>query len=438
MSGESRTLAAGSRFVTAPVCGQRVLYASLVLLVGFALYANLARVALGSRYVLLVADSLLMVLVLYTASLRLLAGQLPTAVEAAVLALLGLGAAAIMHPNIPDFRTGIEGFRQTLYQMSAVSVGVALLGTRRRMMHFLSIVAVLAVPILLWAVKQFIAISALDLAIIGANTADIYTWQIFGKVRAFGFFSGPFHMGLFAGFVFWIGAALYFESRRRIWLVLAALSFLAGLATLTRGSLIAMCGSVPVVLFFVFPRARLRVAAATAVVLAGIGLGLYLLSSHVDAVGSVVESVLTLSELSDDSRLVGRFDGYREGIAAVATHPFGIGMGSAADALGHYFDPYKYVHITSHNMFLRMALETGWMGLGLFMAILWLALRAARRTARMGDHPMAMLLMGWPAIVLITGITGSSINAFPVNLLFWLIVGGAVRLTAHSGPGATT
>jgi O-antigen ligase len=300
------------------------------------------------------------------------------------------------------------------------------LNTKTRLIGFLKTVSVLSIPVLLWAIRQFFIISPIDLAIIDSNTADLATWQIFGQYRAFGFFSGPFHMGLFAGFIFWIGIGFYAESRRKVWLVMALVSVIACLATLTRSSLMALLVSVPLVLIYMLKEYRFRIIAITTALLVILLSSVLLIAANVEAVNSLVQSVSSLEKMADDSRFEGRFDGYREGLHAVFENPFGVGMGSAADALGYQFEGSGHQHVTSHNILLRIALETGWIGLCLFLAILWQLARAVKRLKVRRDYWLAATAGGWILILLITGVTGSSINAYPINLLFWLVGGGIV------------
>lgn len=415
------TPASASRLVTV----ERVT-AALTILVAFAIYGNLLRLSAGSRYILLFGDCGLALLAGYLVAARLLAGKFPLLVEALVACLMSIGLLAILHPNIPNLTVGLEGFRQTLFQMLAVFVGTALLNTRTRLIGFLKTVSILSIPVLLWAIRQFFIISPIDFAIIDSNTAGLATWQIFGKYRAFGFFSGPFHMGLFAGFIFWIGLAFYGESRRKEWLALALVSAMACLATLTRSSLMALFAGVPLVMIYIFGEYRFRIIVISTALLTILLSSVFLIATNVDPVDSLVQSVSSLEEMSDDSRFEGRLDGYREGIRCVYENPFGIGMGSAADAIGYQFEGTGHKHITSHNILLRMALETGWIGLCLFLAILWQLVRAVNRLKTKKDYWLAAVIGGWLVIMLITGITGSSINAYPINLLFWLVAGGIV------------
>ncbi|MCP4685025.1 MAG: O-antigen ligase family protein [bacterium] len=390
-----------------------------------ALYINIGKVVTGSRYVTLIADAALFALAARVIVARLLNGRWMTALELLTAGFIVLGVIQIFNPNVPTIMAGIEGFRRLVFQMLGVFIGIAVVRNRDDLIFLYKVVAVASVPILLYAIKQFFFVSDFDTALIASNTADIGSWKIFGKLRAFGIFNGPFHLGLFAGFSFWLGLGLFVETRRKIALLLAGVALAAGLATLTRGSVIAILASCPVVLFYVFNRYRVRVAviAVAAIVVASSSVAL--LRSSFEELDLFMESFSSLENVSEDNRLMTRFEGYERGLSVLKSHPLGTGMGSSGDAMKSYFEPYGAIHVTSHNLLLRIALETGFPGLVLFLFIVGWIGYAVVKLKESDDNVVALVLLGMCLIVAITGITGSTLGAYPVNLVFWSLCGGA-------------
>jgi len=390
-----------------------------------ALYINIGKVVTGTRYITLIADAAVFVLAARVIVARMLNGRWLTAIELLTSAFLILGVIQLFNPNVPTLMAGIEGFRRLMFQMLGLFIGVAVVRNRHDLIFLYKVLAVASVPILLYAVKQFFFISDFDLALIASNAADIGSWKIFGKLRAFGIFNGPFHLGLFAGFMFWIGVGLFVETRRKLALVLAGLALAAGLASLTRGSIIAIFTSFPLVLFYVFNRYRIRVAVIAVVAVAVTSVSITLLRSNYDELDLFMESFSSLENVSGDNRLMTRFEGYERGLSVLKSHPLGIGMGSSGDAMESYFHPYGAIHVTSHNLWLRVALETGFPGLILFLLIAgWIGYSVAM-LKKDSDRVVVVVLLGMCLIVLITGITGSTLGAYPVNLIFWTLCGGA-------------
>jgi len=407
-----------------------LLYLAAVLVL--ALYINLGKIITGTRYITLLADFCVLALAARVLIARILGGRWLTAIELLTLLFMLLGVIHLFNPNVPTLVAGIEGYRRLMFQMLGLFIGITAVRSRDDMLFLCKVLAVAAVPILIYAVKQFFVVSDFDLALVASNTADIGTWKIFGKLRAFGIFNGPFHLGLFAGFVFWIAVGLFIETRRKLLIVLAVLALAAGLASLTRGSIIAIFVSFPMVLFFVFKQYRIRVAVIAVLAVAVTWLSITVLRSNFEELDLVLESFSSLESVSEDNRLMTRFEGYERALDVLKSHPLGTGTGSSGDAMESYFLPYGAIHVTSHNLWLRVALETGFPGLILFVLIAGWMGYAVVVLKRSEYGSVVTVLLGLCLIVVITGITGSTLGAYPINLVFWSLSGGAVGLALRT------
>ncbi len=412
---------AALRLPIATRSGRHVTLLGLILAVS--LYINVTKVTLGSRYYILILDAAVLGLALKTVVCGAMRDRALTKVEVLAGLFILMGLVQLFNPNVPSLVAGLEGFRRLVYQMLALFIGVGIVRNRGDVILVGKLVVVASVPILLYGVKQFYHLSELDYAIIESNTAALDTWLLFGKVRAFGTFNGPFHLGLFSGIAFWIAVALYLETGWKGYVPVAAVAVLACLASLTRSSVVALFLSFPLVLFYVFRRRWVRVAWLT--VLSGIlaSAFVFAMRSRYEEIDLFYDTILNFQRFAQDNRLNSRYEGYERGVAVAGSNPLGLGMGSSADAMEHYFQPENKVHITSHNLLLRVVLETGWLGLALFLGILSRIFIAARTLEKCGDSVLAVMLLGPLAIVLITGIGGSTIGAYPVNLLFWSLCG---------------
>jgi len=410
-----------------------LLSAALVL----SLYINLGKVLLGSRYFTLLADAAVGALGGWVILSHLLSGKRFQMIELFAAAFMILGLLLILHPNVPTYLAGIEGYRSLMFQMVGLFVGLRAVRERTDFFFLLKVVSIAALPILLYAIKQFFVLSSLDYALIASNTAGLDTWQLFGKVRAFGLFNGPFHLGLCGGIVFWLAVALWLEGKRKGWLVVALVAALACVASLTRSSLIALIGSIPIVLFIVYRRFRFKVAVTTIAVAAIIGVSSFFLRTEWEELGRLMDSISSLESISEDSRLTTRFEGYQRAASVVIEHPLGIGMGAAGDAMAHYFEPYGKIHVTSHNLFLWVLLETGILGLALFLFVAYYLIKAVRTLLKRSELTVSAGSTGMLLIIFIAGITGSTIGAYPINLLFWTLCGGFCAY-AHQREGESS
>jgi exopolysaccharide production protein ExoQ len=183
---------------------------------------------------------------------------------------------------------------------------------------------------------------------------------------------------------------LLLESRRNRLLYLILLFLSVALIGLSR-AVTAIIVSFLTVSQLLCLKLRLRPAQSIAlsafVLLLGLGGTLFALG-HTDAIFAFI---------GKDASLTGRTDVWRESFAAVLQRPLlGAGwdvfwMGPEADAirdLVHWQTPH------SHNAFLDLALNTGLVGLGIFLASLFDCLRRALRYSRERDRPFNF----WPLL----------------------------------------
>jgi O-antigen ligase len=225
--------------------------------------------------------------------------------------------------------------------------------------------------------------------------------------------------------------ALRVQTNQRRYSALAVLAVAACVASLTRASMIALAVSVPVVLFLVLRHQRFRIAWITLLIIVTSIAGFYVARASSDTIASVVEGYSVLESLQDDGRLQGRFSDYSQALRMLTESPLGSGMGCASDAMGSHFAATGGQHLTSHNLLLWVAVETGIIGLLLFLGVLSIIALAIKKLIQIEDRPIAMAACGALTVILITGFTGSTLSAYPVNLIFWTLSGcyiGYLRL----------
>lgn len=401
----------------------------LAVILVIALYINLAKVYLGSRYFLLTIDFAVFAFAIALVIPRLFAGTPFTRSEYLVGLLLLIGLIQVFNPNVPNLITGIEGFRKILFQMIALFIGVSCFRSREDIFSLTRVVVIASIPILLYAIKQFFYLSDFDYAMIESNTAAIDTWMIFGKVRSFGLFSGPFHLGIFSGFIFWASLALHKEYGRKLYLYIAILAGLACLSSLTRSSILALAVSLPLVLIYVMKRQRIRVLWITTAIVLFSTLSVILLRSQFEEIDALVESVSSVDTMLEGGRFSSRLSDYQKGFEMIAEHPLGLGVGSAADAMEGPFVTHSKIHVTSHNLFMRIVLEMSVIGLIFLIWLLYRIWSAVKVLNQQHDQAAAYLVLGPWLIIMIAGLTGSTLGAFPVLLVIWALTGMAIALS---------
>jgi O-antigen ligase len=111
---------------------------------------------------------------------------------------------------------------------------------------------------------------------------------------------------------------------------------------------------------------------------------------------------------------------------------FGYGTGSAGEGLSNLFTNTNSIYITSHNVFFKIQFELGLLGLALFLIFLMFSVLHIWRANRRLQDPFLIVIRDWSlattAAIFVSGFTGAILDAYPVNLIFWLIIGISSRL----------
>lgn len=328
----------------------------------------------------------------------------------AVVITLAVWTALVFHPNVPDVIVGMEGWRKSVLALVGVVLGCAAV-VRRSVEDLVIGLLVVALGVSLIAHLWLTPIEGYI-----ARDAAVYTGEFGGFERLQGVFAGPFHVAQAAVLVIgWAG--IRFMSRR----VLASFAVAVGLAAIAfamvRTAFVALAAVVLcVALVYPMPR-RLRIGilsgAAAVVVLAG-------LLAWTGALGPAAASLFTAAT---DGRLLNRFPGYGEAVTLFGQSPWwGWGAGSAGDTLGPQFEAAGMQHVTSHNILLKIVVESGLVGL---LAWAFVAFALWRTVSwRTGAGRVALVSLVGLGVF---GLVGSSLEALPVTYLLFVIVGLACR-----------
>jgi O-antigen ligase len=115
-----------------------------------------------------------------------------------------------------------------------------------------------------------------------------------------------------------------------------------------------------------------------------------------------------------------RYEMWSQAWEQVERHPLaGVGYGGVALRVKQPMDPEPRIWTETHNMYLQALLETGLVGLGLFVWVLFLGWRTIDASAWRAP------LLGLFAAFLIAGLTESWTHDKEVAMLFWLLIGCA-------------
>jgi O-antigen ligase len=325
--------------------------------------------------------------------------------------VIGFWAVLMFHPNIPGLDVGILGLRKTVLCVAGVVAGASI--PRRLIPAVERSVA----KVLVFAVAASIGLHLFAPAVeasIGRSAGE-YTALLGGEARLQGVFAGPFHVAL--GCLLLIGWGLVrFNTQRTLALVSFVVGFVGMYLSLVRTAYVALALVVVIIILLAPTFAKFARRIGAAVAIAAIGTAVLAVTNP--AILAVLNSV---ADFSTDTRFQGRFPGYQEGIALFQQSPiFGWGSGSAGDTLTGFFLGRE--HITSHNIFLKIAVEGGLLGIILWVGLIVSIVRRMRRVNTLTVVAGASL-----AAVVGMGLTVASLEALPLSYFAFFLVGLALE-----------
>lgn len=318
----------------------------------------------------------------------------------------------LAHSNVPNLSTGMLGVRKSTLAFVGLVMGWAWPGHSRinveRFVVWL-LVAALSVSIVL----HLVAPSIENGIVRGAGQA---TGEYLGHARLQGLFAGPFHVAMAASFLC-VWATVHLRRDKVLAPVAGAVGLLAlWLSSVRTGYVAVVIGWLCLAVFVGTVGDRARRLCSLALVLV---IGALLLSAGLGDQAGGQRSVLALSS---DSRFVGRIPQMTEAVHLIERSPLvGWGPGSAGDAMGDLFGP-GAVHVTAHNVVLKLAVEGGLLGLVLVGLLLIRVVRRVDATTPQGE---TALICG--SVMAAFGLTGSMIDALPVSFVLFVLIGLAVE-----------
>ena len=374
---------------------------------------------------LLVGPAALGALFIVSAARGAFRKRTPLASSVLLLSLLALVEA--FNPLQGGFLIGLGGLLLVLFPMLAFWVGRVLVDRNllRLLLRLLSVLA--ALDAFYGLVQQLAGFPSWDLRWI--NSSGYTALNVGGFDRAFGSFSSAQEYSVFLsiGLVLWValfrkgrfvwvvlqltvigllGTAIVLESQRsELVIVVFALGAMAAARTGRRPSRAVLVGALfLLVLYF--------------------GVNEFASTSNTQTTATNSVSALTSHLISgianptgQQSTLAGHFSRVESGIASGFSRPIGYGTGSItlaasnlgnAALLGTEFDP------------SNASVAFGFVGLLLYLMVLWRGLGTAYRLAALRRDPLSIAVLGVAGVTLFQWLNG---DLYSVAWLFWLTLG---------------
>jgi O-antigen ligase len=423
----------------------------IALIACLGMWTGLARATVGSPIYAAVLDLALAATLGWLVWQTVRSRRWPTLhpVDGFVLAYVVIALVEILNPNVPNVLVGLEGFRKTAFMVAGYAV--ARLALNLDADRYIRIVALGAIPALLWSIRQFVWPLPSELSIITSSGVSATSFHSGTVLRAFAPAASPFHLGIVAGTIAIIGVVMAAQQRRE-WAIVSVVAAVALGLSLTRANIIATLVALGFVAAIEVWRARIAFPAVLAGVVGATALTVAILaagsqppynptpssprsSAGAGATAAPTPGGIVIPDPAADRSLRFRFQFWEEQLNAIARQPLiGYGTGSAADGFDRLYRGTGSERFEPHSIYLKVLIEQGFIGFvvfGLFLATLGIIVLRRQRSRALVDT----IALGIFTLVVVSGLTGPMLDAYPFNLLFWTFAGIVVsRHVAVSRP----
>lgn len=334
--------------------------------------------------------------------------------------LLGIGMLVI---DLSTIAINIEGFRAIYQYILFFYVGFYLAGKYPETRLLISVAFILGTLIGLYGIYQYIVGVPMPSRWVDSGEAvKTRAYSIIGSPNALGShmaFLAPIGLGLLMGAKKW--------SHRALWILCTAVILFCLLFTLSRGAWLALVGALGIM--GIFYDKRILAVGLIAAILAGI---------FIPAVNQRM-GYLFSAEYMEKSSQSGRISRWLTAYDQMMLDPLlGVGLGHFGGAVAKR----HYNSISVDNYYMGMLAETGLLGLGLLLWLIFVVIKKGFKAWKSLKDPgprhlAASLLAGLLVIALHNAVE----NIFEIPYLttyFWVMAGFLLALPHSSVEGRVT
>jgi len=285
----------------------------------------------------------------------------------------------------------------------------------------------------IYGIKQFLLPSALDYRLIDLSTASPVTYMMGGHIRAFSTLSGPFHLGIFLTCIILLLTVLlqHKPENKIIYLFLLLPLLVALILTVTKSNWLGLAIGI---IFSIFLKSLklLRFTFRILLVLLlflGIVILLMNITNSIPVFQTINTGIQALINPLEAPTMLFRLNLWKETILPlISLSPWlGYGTGSAGEGLSNYFIDTGSIFVVAHNIFLKVQFELGLVGLLFFLLVLATTFFQILKIRKKLNDQFLLIICDWTlsffVAIMVAGMVGSILDAYPINLLFWILVG---------------
>ncbi len=391
----------------------------------------------GIRFAPLIFDLGLLLACLLHIGEGLLRGRLRVgALDMLLLFLWVFALLQMFNPNVPSLQAGVEGFRKFIFMSIAFYISRHLLRLPdiRRFSKGLLLVSI---PVTLYGIKQFLVMWPIDYRMIDLSTSSSITFMMGGWIRPFSTMSGPFQLGLYLMVVLLLLVVLITKGKPNPWvritlIVLLCLQVALLVMTRTKGNWGGfLVGAVVLVLLQSRNPIRAAVRLTGLALVGGLVLGLVLTFTSGEPSTVLNDAITAITNPLEAPTFVFRMQLWEEEIIPALREQWllGYGTSSAGEGLQNLYEDTNSKFFYSHNLYIKVLMELGLIGLLAFLLLVGASILAGLRFLYRANNiqPQIVLLLHWSVAVtiafLVGGIVIPTLDAYPANYYFWLLLG---------------
>lgn len=409
------------------------------MLIALASFNGLFKAMTGFRYGPLLIDALLVMLLGASIAVRF-TNDYPKIGFLDILGILFLFVAlmGMFNPNIPSFQAGIEGFRKFSFMIIGFFIGRYAIRTVTTINRIVWVLIFIAFLISLYGIKQYMLPTAIDYRLIDLSSGSRITYLMGGHIRAFSTLSGPFHLGIYLVCSLLLILAIFLRNRR-FWLMALLLGIpqlIALLMTVTKSNWAALIAGGAVIIILASRRPirsfiRLSILAIISFFLIIL---LYEVTISIPQLRTINDGIQAILNPLNAPTMIIRFELWRDSIIPLLKNAmwFGYGTGSAGEGLSNLFTNSNSVFVSAHNLFLKVQMELGLIGLISFSIFLFITMIHIWKVNQSLRIPSLIIFRDWTlgftVAILVSGLTSSILDAYPINFVFWLLLGISTHL----------
>lgn len=361
-----------------------------------------------------------------------------TVVISLLLIFCGYALLTVFNPNVTSISRGLLGWRFLASGMLFFLLGFYAFNDLHRIWKFLNF---------FWILTGISAVYGIIQLLRGYTTVEMSwiqqlpaTMKISGtnSYRLMSSFGSAVDLGVVLVLAMTsLGGTLLSRQKRTVWrLCLFGLMAIALLFTYVRAAWIALLiGGMFLFLayFWHIRRIRLLFLPLICIIIFGMVVLLWLSTLVTSNISNAAlrERVGSLAKPLEDKSMQDRFNTWNEAWRVVKEYPMGIGVGMTGAASIRYPDNPGLALVTQDNSYLEVLIETGWLGLTLFLILVSAIVRQLILLPRYlhKDERLLVICLGSAFVsYLVIMFFGEYIELNPARTIVWILVGIALSL----------